>query len=406
MEQVASKEQVAVDAPDVVKPKTSRVIVLGVLFLSVALGAGTYYVRHVGREATDDAQIDGDLVGLPARTQGVVIRVAFTDNQKVKAGDLLAELDPEPARARLLQAEAALKAAEANATVADADAAIAVRSAKGQKNVASASLSGASAAVAESKNQIDVAQARAAVAAANLKQAEMDLSRAKQLFSTGAIPQGQVDTAQTGYDAARANADQAKASLDALRASVQSAQSHVQEASARYDVASDVQAYIEQAQARAAAAHAQAMTAKAARDLAALDVTYTRILAPQDGVVSKKAIAVGQMVQNGQSIAMLAPTGHVWVTANFKETQLTKMREGQPADIEVDAFPGVHLQGEVESVSAATGARFSLLPPDNATGNYTKVVQRVPIRIKLKDPQPELQLRPGMSVEAVVDTRR
>ncbi len=406
MEQVATKEPAVADAPEAARPRTSRTIVLGVLLLTVALGSGTYYVRHVGREATDDAQIDGDLVGLPSRTQGVVTRVAFTDNQKVKAGDLLAELDPEPSRARLLQADAALRAAEANATVADADANIAVRSAKGQKNVASASLSGASAAVAESQNQINVAQARAAVAAANLKQAELDISRSKQLFSTGAIAQGQVDTAQTAYDSARANADQAKASLDALRSSVQSAQSHVQEASARYDVASDVQAYIDQAQARAAAAHAQVMTAKATRDLATLDVTYTKIIAPQDGVVSKKAIAVGQMVQNGQSIAMLAPTGHVWVTANFKETQFTKMREGQPADVEIDAFPGVHLQGEVESVSAATGARFSLLPPDNATGNYTKVVQRIPIRIKLKEPPPELLLRPGMSVEAVVDTRR
>jgi membrane fusion protein (multidrug efflux system) len=402
MEQVATNE-----LPEAAgKPKTSRAIVLGVLLLTVALGGGTYYARHVGREATDDAQVDGDLVGLPSRTQGVVIRVAFTDNQKVKAGDLLAELDSEPARARLLQAEAALKAAEANATVADADAAIAVRSAKGQKNVASASLSGASAVVAESQNQIAVAQARAAVAAANLKQAEMDLSRARQLLASGAIPQGQVDTAQTAYDGARANADQAKASLDALRSSVQNAQSHVQEASARYDVASDVQAYIDQAQARAAAAHAQAMTAKAARDLAQLDVTYTKILAPQDGIVSKKAVAVGQMVQNGQSIAMLAPTGQLWVTANFKETQLTRMREGQSADIEVDAFPGTHLTGEVESVSAATGARFSLLPPDNATGNYTKVVQRVPVRIKLKSPPAELALRPGMSVEAVIDTRR
>jgi membrane fusion protein (multidrug efflux system) len=385
---------------------TRKIVVAAVVALSVVVGAGTYYARHVGREATDDAQIDGDLVGIPSRTQGVVVRVAFTDNQKVKAKDILAELDPEPARARLAQAEAALKAADASAAVADAEAAIATRNAKGQKNIASASLSGASASVQESQNQVTVAQARVAVANANLKQAELDLTRSKQLLASGAIAQGQVDNAQTAYDAARATADREKAALDGLRSTIANAQSHVQEASARYDVASDVDAFIQEAQAKAAAAHAQVAAAKAARDLAALDLTYTTILAPQDGVVSKKAIAVGQMIQNGQSVAMLAPTGKVWVTANFKETQLGKMREGQPADIEIDAFDNIHLHGEVESMSAATGARFSLLPPDNATGNYTKVVQRVPVRIKLVDPPADLSLRPGMSVEAIVDTRR
>jgi membrane fusion protein (multidrug efflux system) len=180
----------------------------------------------------------------------------------------------------------------------------------------------------------------------------------------------------------------------------------VQEASARAEQAGEVDVLIAQARARAATAHAQVAVAQAARDLAALELSYTKIVAPQDGVVSKKTASVGQMLAAGQGIVQLVPTRELWVTANFKETQITKMRAGQPAKVEVDAFPGVGLHGEVESFSAATGARFSLLPPDNASGNFTKVVQRVPVRVKLRDLPQGVALRPGMSVELTIDTRK
>jgi membrane fusion protein (multidrug efflux system) len=178
----------------------------------------------------------------------------------------------------------------------------------------------------------------------------------------------------------------------------------VGEASARVDQTSDVDSVMSQAQARAKAASAQVHTAQAARDLAALELSYTRIVAPQDGVVSKKSIAAGQQVAVGQPVVQLV-TPERWITANFKETQLEHLKPGQPVSIEIDAFPGQKLHGTVESFSAATGSRFTLLPPDNASGNFTKVVQRVPVRIQVSQEKGDVSLAPGMSVELTVNTR-
>ncbi len=180
----------------------------------------------------------------------------------------------------------------------------------------------------------------------------------------------------------------------------------MQEASAKLTQSSDVDALIEQARAKARTAHAQVRTAEAARDLAALELSYTKIVAPQRGTASKKTIAVGQMVAPGQTIVQLVTTQSSWITGNFRETQIGGMRVGQATEIEIDAFPGVKFHGEVESFSGATGARFSLLPPDNATGNFTKVVQRVPVRIHLHDIPTGVALRPGMSAELSVNTRK
>jgi membrane fusion protein (multidrug efflux system) len=217
------------------------------------------------------------------------------------------------------------------------------------------------------------------------------------------VPQQRLDAAQNAFDAADATYAQAKARLAMARAQAGTAKARVSEARARYSQTSAVGAQIDQARARATVAHARVETARAARDLAKLDFDYTKILAPGDGVASKKAISVGQMLSPGQPVAMLVRTQDVWITANFKETQLQKMRPGQPAEIEIDAFPGLKIAGEVESLSGGTGARFSLLPPDNASGNFVKVVQRVPVRIRLKPGQdPEKRLRPGMSAEPKV----
>jgi membrane fusion protein (multidrug efflux system) len=182
--------------------------------------------------------------------------------------------------------------------------------------------------------------------------------------------------------------------------------SRVQEANARLQQSSNVDALIEQARSRARTARAQVAVSQAARDLAALELSYTRILAPQDGYVSKKTVAVGQMLSPGQGIVQLVPVHNLWVTGNFKETQIRRMKVGQPTHITIDAFPGLTLEGEVDSFSAATGSRFTLLPPDNASGNYTKVVQRVPVRIHLKDVPATVALLPGMSADVAVDTNR
>ncbi len=204
--------------------------------------------------------------------------------------------------------------------------------------------------------------------------------------------------AESGLAAARARAAGA-------REAASQARSRVVEASARVKQSSLVEPLVRQAKARADAAHAQVETARATRNLALIDVSYTRIVAPSDGVVSKKSINLGQAVSAGQAIVQLVTT-RTWVTGNFKETQVGHMRVGQPAELTVDAYPGVSIGGEVEGLSGATGARFTLLAPDNASGNFTKVVQRVPVRIHLRDVPAGVPLRPGMSVDVTVDTRK
>jgi membrane fusion protein (multidrug efflux system) len=395
-----------VDAAAPVKPASKkRVVVLGILGLGILSGT-SYWVLHRGLESTDDAQVDAEVVALAPRISGVVVKVGFAENQQVKAGQVLAELDDAPAKAKLAQAEANLEAAMATADAADADARLTDTSAKANRSMTSASLQAASAGAMGSRDQIAEAEARVQSAQSALTQATNDRDRTAKLVQSGALGQAQLDQVKTDFDTATATLAQARAHLGSLRANASEAASHVQEASARADQAKQVDVVIAQAQARAKAAHAQVDQLKAARDLAALDVTYTKIIAPSDGVVSKKSISVGQTVAVGTPVVQLVPAQAMWITANFKETQVGNMRVGQRAEISIDAFPSLTLHGEVESFSAATGARFALLPPDNASGNFTKVVQRVPIRVKLVDVPPSLTLRPGMNVDLTVDTRK
>ena len=392
-------------AAQAAKPKRTGLI-LGVVGALVAAGVGGYYVSHRGLESTDDAQIDAEVVSIPTRASGVVLKLLFVENQTVKVGDVLAEIDPEPAQARLAQAEANLEAAKASADSADADERVAETNVRSNKTAAEASLHGAESSASASKDQIAEGDANVSAAQTNLQKVKTDLERARSLVQTGSLAQAELDRTQAVYDTAIATLEQARARRASLGASTSQAFSKVQEANARVLQVSDTDALINQARARARTAHAQVAVAKTVRDLAALELSYTHIVAPQDGVVSKKTIGVGQMVQAGQGVVQLVPTAQVWITGNFKETQLAKMRPGQPAHATVDAFSGVTVHGEVESFSAATGARFSLLPPDNASGNYTKVVQRLPVRVKLTDMPAGVALRPGMSVDLVVDTNK
>lgn len=386
------------------RPSRRRLAVLAVV-LAAATGAGGWMLAHRGLESTDDAQIDADVVGLAARTSGVVVKVSFTDNERVERGRVLVELDPEPARARLAQAEANLEAARAAAIAAETDARLATTSAKATSRAATASLSAASAGASASRDQIGEAHARVTAAETARAQAKTDFDRVERLFRTGSLSQAQLDQATTARDTAEANVAQARAHLASLESTAVQAMSRVGEASAKVEQTRDVDAFVALAEARARGARAKVAELEAARDLAALELSFTKIVAPEDGVVSKKSAAVGQTLAMGAPIAQLVPARAVWVTANFKETQIGRMQGGQHAEIEVDALPDARLRGTVESLSAATGARFALLPPDNATGNFTKVVQRVPVRIRLDDAD-HAALRPGMSVEVTVDTRK
>ncbi len=378
-----------------------------VLLLIGALAGGgglAWYVTHRGLEGTDNAQVDADVIAVPARQGGIVAKVLFVENQQVKAGDLLAELDDAPPKAKLAQAEANLLAAEAAVDASEADTQVVETNAVGNKSVAEASLQTASTGAATTADQIREAEVQIQSAEVSLKQATSERDRARSLATQGALPQAQLDQAETGASLAASNLEGARARLATMRLSAAQARSRVVEASVRVKQSSDVATQVKLAQARVRSARAQVEIARASRDLAKLDLSYTRILAPHDGVVSKKTIAVGQSVAAGQAIVQLV-TPQRWVTANFKETQMSHMRPGQPAHMEADAFPGLKIVGEVESVSGATGSRFTLLPPDNATGNFTKVVQRVPVRIKVQD-SPGVVLRPGMSLELTVDTRK
>jgi membrane fusion protein (multidrug efflux system) len=400
-----SVESAPLPTQEITAPRSKRSLVLGLIAAVVVAGGGFWYVTHHGLEDTDNAQIDGDVTSVPSRVGGVVTKIAFIENQRVKAGDLLAEIDPAPAQARLAEADANVLAAQAQADAADATARVSETTAVGDKSQADASLVTAAVGAASTSDQINEAAAQLTSAQTSLAQAQVDHDRAQRLLDTGAISKAEFDRTNTQFKVAQSTVDVAKSRLTSIKGSAAQAQSRVVEAKAKAKSSNDVETQIKLAQARASAAHAQVETAKAARDLAALDLSYTKIVAPSDGVVSKKSINVGQMLSPGQSIVQLV-TDKLWVTGNFKETQIAKMRVGQPASIEVDAFGGTSIEGEVESFSGATGAKFTLLPPDNATGNFTKVVQRVPVRVRLRELPAGVALRPGMSVDLTVDTRK
>jgi membrane fusion protein, multidrug efflux system len=384
-------------------PQRGRRFVLGLGALLAVFGCAGYFYLQRGIESTDDAQIDADVLSVPARMAGTVRAVAFEDNQVVEAGQLLAELDDAPARARLAQADANLSAARAAASAAELQAALTRTNAISGLAVANASLRISTVGTQSSVAQIAEAQARVANATAKLAEADLNFQRTQRLFDQGAMTTSKLDQERTAQEVARSELARAQAALESVQLSREQAQGKVAEAQAKWSQSNQVEAVIREALARAEQAHAAIATAEAQRRLAELDMGYTRIYAPVAGVVSKRSINVGQNVSVGQGIVQLVPQVY-WVTANFKETQLADMHVGQPVKISIDTYPGHPLSGKVQSFSAATGSRFALLPPDNASGNFTKVVQRVSVRIALDGVPGPVQLRPGMSVGVEVDT--
>jgi len=397
----------------------TRWIALAVI---VALGAGGFYVWRTmwPREATDDAQVSGHVSPIAARVAGTVAAVKVVDNQSVKAGDVLVEIDSRDYQIAVSRAEADLAAAEAAARAARTTVPITSttsesteRAAEAGSGNADAALAGASREVEASRAKLDAARARLVEAQAQATRAAQDLARITPLAAKDEIPRQQFDAATAGSHAAAAAVTSAEASVREAEANLAVSEARrdqatgaVTQAHAQAKAASTAPQQVALSEARASGAEAQVLLARAALDQARLNLERTIVRAPSDGQVSRKSVEPGQVIQPGQPLMALASLGEVWVTANFKETQLRSMVPGQRAEVSVDAFGGHRYAGHVDSIAAATGATFSLLPPDNSSGNFVKVVQRVPVKIVLDANRDAANvLRPGMSVNATVYLR-
>ncbi|MGZ3425570.1 MAG: HlyD family secretion protein [Polyangia bacterium] len=383
-------------------PKNKRrpFVIVGLIVGVMLLAIGGYLLLTMGEESTDDAQVAADTVHVGTRVAGQIVKVQVTENQLVHKGDLIAEIDPADYAARLKAAEADLASQVAQATAADAQVSVVEAGSKGGLSSAKAALAGSTVSVGSADAQLLSARAALMRAQADARKSEIDLSRAKELKAANAVPQERVDNAQAAYDSAVAAQAQAKAQVAMAEEARRAAQEHVGEMRGRLSQSSPIEAQIATARAQADLAHARVKSAEAQLELAKLQLGYTRVLAPADGTASKLSVHEGQLAAVGSPVIELVPTT-TYVIANFKETQVGKMKPGQRVDLKVDAYPGKKLEGKVESLSGGTGSSFSLLPADNASGNFVKVVQRVPVRIAWTQ-QPNVPLRAGLSVDVVV----
>lgn len=379
-------------------------VVLGAVAIVAVLAWFAFQAYTRGKENTDDAQVDADVVPISSSVAGLVLKTHVKDNDVVKRGDLLVEIDPAELTAKVRQDEAELAAARAQATAADAQVAIVAASSKGGLSAARAQLSGSAASVSSADAQIEAAKAAVTRAETEAHRAEAERDRAENLAKDQAIPRAQLDAARGNAATAQAALAQARAQLAMVEEMKRTAQTRVSESAARVEQSAPVDAQLATAKANADLAHARIASAEAQLAESKLRLDRSRILAPVDGVLSKLAVRAGQLVQPGAPIVSIVPHA-TYLVANFKETQVGAMRAGQRASVTVDAFPGRHLEGTVVSTSPATGARFSLLPPDNASGNFVKVVQRVPVKIAWTNLPPDVQLSAGMSADVTVYTR-
>jgi membrane fusion protein (multidrug efflux system) len=390
---------------------------LVVIVLVVLIPCGYLLWMHLSKfESTDDAEVDGQIYAVSSRINGHVIDVKVEDQQEVKAGDLLVVLDPKDYEVAVAKARADL--ADAVATYISNRTGVPITSVNTKSTLSTANSArlDASAGVSGSERQLEAARARLATAQANVRAAQANFSKAskdveryKQLVSKDEISKQQYDQAVAAMDAARATLDaqnamvnEATQNISVAEQAVEQAQTRVEQADAQIQAALTGPDQVKVTQARAQSAAAKVEQQKALLDQAELNLRYTTIMAPADGVVGKKSVATGQNLSAGQELMDVVPLEGLWVTANFKETQLEKMRVGQPVKITVDAYARQY-SGKVQRIAGASGARFSLLPPENATGNYVKVVQRIPVRIALDSGQDsDHLLRQGMSVTPTV----
>lgn len=401
---VAPAPEIAEHEPAIKREKAKRLyVIIGIAALAILLLYGIYALITSGKETTDDAQVSADVVPVSARIAGQVINVYVHENQQVHRGDPLADIDPSDAQVKVSQAQADLQSAIAQAADADARVSVAQASAKGGYTAAKGAVQ-ASREMADTQ-AAGVNQAKAAIAAAeaNANKARLDYARAEDLGAKGDISKAQVDAARAANETAQAALAQARAGLTGAENQRQAAVANIEQAQGRFEQSSPVAAQVNAAQAQSQLAHARVQTAQAALQAAQLSLSYTKIVAPADGLASRLAVHPGSYVSVGQPIVQIVPR-KTYVIANFKETQLKNMRPGQRATVKVDALGGRTFEGHVDSLSGGTGATFSLLPPDNASGNFVKVVQRVPARIAWDGP-PADAVPAGSSVEVTVYTK-
>lgn len=392
-----------------------------VVAAAVVIVAGALTYRYfAARETTDDAQVEAHIHPVSARVTGTAVRVNVKDNQYVEAGTVLAELDPkdyqvavDKARADLMDAEAMASAGRTDVPMTSTTTASRVSGSEAGVKEAQTSLESTQQELAAAKSRVESQQARVREAQANAQRAAKDLERFKRLVAKEEISQQQYDAAvaenesrQAAVDSVRAQVREAEQSVRVAESNVQRERARLAQAQANLAASQTAPQQVAMTKARSDSAAAHVEQAKAQLEQAQLNLSYTRIVAPVAGLVAKKSLETGQTVQAGQPLLAVVALENIWIVANFKETQLRDMRPGQAVDIEVDAYGGRQYRGRVDSISAATGARFSLMPPENASGNFVKVVQRVPVKIILEKGQdPEHLLRPGMSVVPTVLTR-
>ena len=393
-----------------------------ILIVIVLMSAAVYFGwRHyfAGRESTDNAQIDGHIHPIAARVFGQITSINVKDNMFVNEGTLLVEIDPRDYRVALDRAKAELAAAVAAAEAAGIHVPLTSVTTSSQISLADAGIESAEAARDTAAKDVETARARLELIEAQARQAlaarvkaDQDLERMRLLVAKDEVSRQQYDSAVAAADAARAAYEAAEAGIAEVSRTIEAAKGRVQQAEARIKEALASQRATQTApqqiaisRANVTAAEARVKLAEAALEQAELNLSYTQVKAAIDGFVSQRKVETGQMVQAGQPLLSIVPLQNIWVTANYKENQLENMQTGQKAVITVDAYGGREFKGHVDSIAAATGARFSLLPPENATGNYVKVVQRIPVKIIIDDEiDMEYPLRPGLSVIATVYT--
>jgi membrane fusion protein, multidrug efflux system len=386
-------------------PSRRRFVILGVL-AAVASAGVAYWAHSRHFVETDDAQIDGSISNVSPRVSGNVSAVYVVENQMVKEGDVLADIDPVDLQIAVDQARAAVAQAQAQLESEDPSVPIVEASNKSAVSSAQSDLSAAAAGLSAARKDVEQLTAQLAQAQANNRTAQLDKERSEKLVAQGAVSQSDYDT---HLNAAAASA----AAVDALQQSLAAAKDRVLQQQAQIGA---VQSHLTEVQTNAprqvATRQASVIFRRASLDLARAqlaqaekNLSYAKILAPISGVVAKKSIALGDHVTPGQQVVAISQVDQLYVTANYRETQLEIMHPGQPAEVHVDAL-GLDLHGSVESLGGATGSRLSVLPPENASGNYVKVVQRIPVRIKLDPGQAGAdRLRIGMSVEPSVTVR-
>ena len=385
-----------------------RLLKLALISVAILVAAGVglhYYLYARSHESTDDAFIDGHITAIAPKVASYVSRVYIDDNWHVKQGDLLVELDARDFEARLAQAQANLAAAVARHRSAEINVKVVDTTASAGVDQAKAGVEATQRQVDEAHSRLEQARAQVAAATAEATRAKADAERYERLLKYRAVSSQERDNAVAANRAAAANLDAAQQAQQAAVDNLHRAESQLGEAKAHLASARAAPNQVAYSRAQVDTSAAEIAQAKAEVRQAELNLSYTKIYAPESGRVTRKSVEPGSYVQVGQTLFSIVPD-RVWVVANFKETQLANMRPGQPVTIEVDTYPDKLFKGHVDSIQAGSGAAFSLLPPENATGNYVKVVQRIPVKIVFdQPPDPAYPLGPGMSVEPEVKVR-